>query len=585
MSRPLRGFSVNEVLSMWDDIEVDGGEFDTESSFSEGSDDEENIPPTSSAAASASEPKGDHQPHQPLKRARRATLSPVEWKTEKDVDMAPPALRFRPLRTPGVQVDTTVRHTPANLFRLFFSPAVVRELCNYTNTYAAVNAAGKSYAWVDVDVQEFYLFLGLLQHTAIMKLPSVEDYWSRNPVLGVTFAASVMTRARFQSLLWNIHLSDLEGDQQNDLQKGTLDHNRLFRVQPLLDHMRVACKSSYHPRRELAVDERMVATKAKTGFTQYIKNKPTRWGIKLFVMADSSNGYTVDFSVYVGKTFDSSEKGLSYDAVMDLVQPAFLGTGYHVYVDNFYTSPTLFTDLSNLKMGACGTYRKGRKGCPPSQGVMTRKTPRGTMRWLRQDPMVFVKWMDTREVSVCSTIHAAHAGDTVRRKVKSRDGRYSTMEIPCPIPVVQYNKYMGGVDRSDQLIQYYSAHRRVSRSYRTLFLHFFDIASTNAYILHLELAQASQQKPLSHKAFLLQLAGELCEVEPSGVPVHRQTTHLPVGCAEEVGNRSNKATAGRRRCQHCSAKGIRNCTPWKCQACDVPLCLQLDRNCFAEWHA
>ncbi|KAL2096891.1 hypothetical protein ACEWY4_006098 [Coilia grayii] len=164
--------------------------------------------------------RGDHyEAHQPLKRARRATLSPVEWKTEKDVDTAPPALRFRPLKTPGVQVDTTVRHSPANLFRLFFSPAVVRELCNYTNTYAAVNAAGKSYAWVDVHVQEFYLFLGL-QHTAIMKLPSVEDYWSRNPVLGVTFAASVMTRARFQSLLWNSHLSDLEGDQQNDLQKG-----------------------------------------------------------------------------------------------------------------------------------------------------------------------------------------------------------------------------------------------------------------------------------------------------------------------------------------------------------------------------
>ncbi|KAL2096839.1 hypothetical protein ACEWY4_006046 [Coilia grayii] len=257
--------------------------------------------------------------------------------------------------------------------------------------------------------------------------------------------------------------------------------------------------------RELAVDKRMVATKAKTGFTQYIRNKPTKWGIKFFVLADSSNGYIVYFSVYVGKTFDSSEKGLSYDALMELVQPAVLGTGYHVYVDNFYTSPTLFTDLSNLKIRAC---------------------------------------------------------DTVRRKVKSRDGRYSTVEIPCPVPVVQYNKYMGGVDRSDELIQYYSAHRRVSRSYRTLFLPFFDIASTNAYILHLELAQASQQKAQSHKAFLSQLAGELCEVEPSGVPVHRQTTHLPVGCAEEVGNRSNRATAGRRRCQHCSAKGIRNYTQW-----------------------
>ncbi|KAL2076804.1 hypothetical protein ACEWY4_027593 [Coilia grayii] len=56
---------------------------------------------------------------------------------------------------------------------------------------------------------------------------------------------SVMTRARFQSLLWNIHLSDLKGDQQNDLQKGKLYHNRLFRLQPLLGHCS-AC-SAYSP--------------------------------------------------------------------------------------------------------------------------------------------------------------------------------------------------------------------------------------------------------------------------------------------------------------------------------------------------
>lgn len=83
----------------------------------------------------------------------------------------------------------------------------------------------------------------------------------------------------------------------------------------------------------------MVATKAKTGFTQYIKNKPIKWRIKLFVLADSGNSYTVDFSVYVGKTPDPSAQGLSYNVVMNLVQPDFIGTGYHIYMDNFYIKP------------------------------------------------------------------------------------------------------------------------------------------------------------------------------------------------------------------------------------------------------
>ncbi|KAF3845751.1 hypothetical protein F7725_002829 [Dissostichus mawsoni] len=37
--------------------------------------------------------------------------------------------------------------------------------------------------------------------------------------------------------------------------------------------------------KDLAVDERMVATKAKTGMTQYMRDKPTKWGMKLFVLA------------------------------------------------------------------------------------------------------------------------------------------------------------------------------------------------------------------------------------------------------------------------------------------------------------
>lgn len=49
------------------------------------------------------------------------------------------------------------------------------------------------------------------------------------------------------------------------------------------------------------MDERVVASKAKTGMTQYMKDKPTKWGIRMFVLADSSNSYTLDFNIYTGK--------------------------------------------------------------------------------------------------------------------------------------------------------------------------------------------------------------------------------------------------------------------------------------------
>ena len=34
---------------------------------------------------------------------------------------------------------------------------------------------------------------------------------------------------------------------------------------------------------------------------QYIKSKPHKYGIKVFVLSSSSNGYVYDFNVYVGE--------------------------------------------------------------------------------------------------------------------------------------------------------------------------------------------------------------------------------------------------------------------------------------------
>ena len=40
---------------------------------------------------------------------------------------------------------------------------------------------------------------------------------------------------------------------------------------------------------------------------------------------------------------------------------------------------------------------------------------------------------------------------TVQRKQKDD----SSVEVPCPASIISYNKFMGGVDRGDQLRVYY----------------------------------------------------------------------------------------------------------------------------------
>lgn len=191
---------------------------------------------------------------------------------------------------------------------------------------------------------------------AVLKLPQVSQYWKKESFFSVMSPAFVLARNTFQAISSNPHMSDPEKDAQNDKEKGTPNYDPLHRLKPLHDHMKNMCKALYHPRQNIAIDERMVATKAKLGMRQYMKNKPTKYGIKLFVLADSCNGYTVAFNVYTGRSHFSTGQGLSFDSVMSLIDTTFLGSGYHLYCDNFYTSPKLFKELLLLKVRACGTY-------------------------------------------------------------------------------------------------------------------------------------------------------------------------------------------------------------------------------------
>jgi len=92
----------------------------------------------------------------------------------------------------------------------------------------------------------------------------------------------------------------------------------------------------------------MVKSKHRSGIRQYARNKLTKWEIKIWVLADSASGYTYDFDVYTGGSNadeEQSQHGLGYGIVMKLAQSLF-NQGYHMYFDNFYTSPQLVKNHS-----------------------------------------------------------------------------------------------------------------------------------------------------------------------------------------------------------------------------------------------
>ncbi|XP_016116887.1 piggyBac transposable element-derived protein 4-like [Sinocyclocheilus grahami] len=383
-------------------------------------------------------------------REESRSLSPVthdgRWNTEADPDIVPNVPRFTPKRTPGVQPPLTFgKWSPLDIFSQYFDEEVVNILCANTNKNAVRNLErGRKFTWADVYPEEMKKYIGLLLYMGVMDLPKVRDFWRKKTLFHVPFPATVMSRDRFLAISYNLHISDPMEDAENDKKRGTEEYDCLHRVQPVLDIMRNRCMSVYHPRQNISVDERMIATKARIFFKQYMKAKPTKWGIKLFVLADV-NGYTIDFKIYTGKSKFASGKGLSFDVVTSLVNRDYLGSGYVIYCDNFYTSTLLFRHLHQLGFGACGTCREGSVGVPSAkQNALSKRSPRGSIRWIRDDVLLFVKWMDTREVTICTTVHTVYSGETVLRWQMTEDGQKENVPVPRPTAVQQYNKYMGG---------------------------------------------------------------------------------------------------------------------------------------------
>ena len=240
----------------------------------------------------------------------------------------------------------------------------------------------------------------------IVKKPELSDYWSTNALLKGSVFNSVMPRNRYQSILRFLHFADNSQFDPNDP-----DRDRLYKVRPLVDQLVSKFKSTYIPEKEISVDEELLLWKERLVFEQQ-----AFLGIKMFSLCENS-GYLWNSYVYLGKEPDrhATDRQLvnrlgSSGAVIPRLMENLLDKGYHVYVDNWYTSEALFTYLSEHDTAACGTARKNRLKLPAT--FTTPNLPKGEHRFRRHENMLAVRFNDKKEIYFLSTIHRANVINT-----------------------------------------------------------------------------------------------------------------------------------------------------------------------------
>ena len=239
----------------------------------------------------------------------------------------------------------------------------------------------------------------------LLRLPRINDYWSRSKILSTPWFPSIMSRDRFHNILRYLHLND-SLQQKRHREEG---HDHLYKVRPLIGHLRAVLSLYYQPAQQVSIDEMMIGTRCRVPFLQYLPKKPTRFGIKVWVLAEAKTGYTLDFQVYTGKqgkdSTSTGDKGLDWRVVMDLMQQ-YQGKNHLLHVDNFYTSPDLVIDLLQRGIYCTGTVCTNRKHFPKDLIPPTKSMEMGSYRFAMstEHDITAVWWKDRCDVYLLSIV-------------------------------------------------------------------------------------------------------------------------------------------------------------------------------------
>ena len=174
-------------------------------------------------------------------------------------------------------------------------------------------------------------FLGINILQGVIEVPHLDFYWSDSDFWGNAGVKKTMPRDRFKSLSSYMHIND----NTTAVARGQQGYDPLHKIAPLYSAVRTNIQTQFNPGMCLAIDEAMIAYKGRSYLKQYLPSKPTKWGFKVWAIADSETGYMTDISIYTGKREHPSKYGLGYDVVMNLSQ-RYLGRYHHIFFDNLF---------------------------------------------------------------------------------------------------------------------------------------------------------------------------------------------------------------------------------------------------------
>lgn len=298
-------------------------------------------------------------------------------------------------------------------------------------------------------------------------------------------------------------------------------------------------------------------------------------------------------------------------------------------MDNLFSSYKLFSTLRSYGIGACGTVRANRM-----EGEFTTETDDKQngkiLQWGELRTKCLFKeggemvlawiWQDQAVVKGLTTIHDGK-GYMIKARRRPRDSatmptktkaifdiftsstnpqqptqRFYSSKLALPVTklVDDYNTWMNGVDRHDQLREDYSTYQITRRSWLPYWFFLLDAVIINSFILW-RMEEESQGKVRKDRqkqrdfreSLIASLIKDVPRVESWDVRIDKKHTFKAPN-AESLPTQYHQISDGlaKKQCYYCrfrSFQGARNKvqkTAQGCYMCSVPLC----SDCFLDYH-
>ena len=411
---------------------------------------------------------------------------------------------------PDVVGEKLDEKDPIKFFNMMFPEGLHAKIALETNRYAdqvletkELGPKSRFRQWSNTDADEVKAFLGLRIAMGLCAKPTMEDYWSESWLTQTPNFGRVMSRNRYKLLSSFLHFAD----NTARLERNDAEYDALFKVRPVLQEVLPAWEDSYVMGKNVAIDESMIGYRGRIFFRQYIQSKHHRFGIKAFVLACSKTSYTYQWDVYTRSLYSYDKQvGQGHSIVRKLSQ--CLPAGHVIYLDSFYTTPALCTELYNRGIGVCGTVGQNRKGMPDAlkdRSITLKEGDRPVFRY--KSPVLACLFLDRKNVRLLSTVHNQEVFQKELPVSERQKDKYPTGKrtVYKPMMVQDYNKYMGGVDRTDQMSSYHPFPHKCPKWYMRVFHHIIELALINARICY----NITHSKKLSSESFRQQVCEAL----------------------------------------------------------------------------